>query len=89
MLYLPKHEELLRTDLRIAENSLDATREAIAKNEVANEEGKLILAAALSRYAAALLRFSRLVLDGEVPPDLEERKYLAAGTRRRGTSVLS
>jgi hypothetical protein len=85
MLNLPQHEELLRADLRIAENSLDATREAIANNQMTNEEGDLILAAALSRYAAALLRFSRLVLDGEVPPDLEERRYLAAGTRRRGT----
>jgi hypothetical protein len=70
MLLLPQHEELLRADLRTAENSLDATREAIANNQTADEEGKLILAAALSRYAAALLRFSRLVLDGEVPPDL-------------------
>jgi hypothetical protein len=64
------HEELLRADLLIAENSFDATRQAIADNEVADEEGKLILAAALSRYATALLLFSRLVLDGEVPPDL-------------------
>jgi hypothetical protein len=83
MLNLPQHEELLRADLRIAENSLDATRQAIANNQMTNEEGKVILAAALSRYAAALLRFSRLVLDGEVPPDLDERRSLAAGTRRR------
>lgn len=67
---LPQHEELLRADLLTAENSLDATREAIANNQTTIEEGKLILAAALSRYAAALLRFSRLVLDGEVPADL-------------------
>jgi hypothetical protein len=67
---LPQDEELLRADLSIAENSLDATRQAIANNRVSQEEGKLILAAALSRYAVALLRFSRLVLDGEVPADL-------------------
>ena len=67
---LPQDEELLRADLSIAENSLDATRQAIANNRVSHEEGKLILAAALSRYAVALLRFSRLVLDGEVPADL-------------------
>ena len=67
---LPQDEELLRADLSIAENSLDATRQAIANNRVSQEEEKLILAAALSRYAEALLRFSRLVLDGEVPADL-------------------
>ena len=43
---LPQHEELLRADLLIAENSLDATRQAIASNQMTNEEGKLILAAA-------------------------------------------
>ena len=65
----PPNEELLRADLMTAESSLDAARAAIANNQVTNEEGKLILAAALSRYVAALLRFSRLVVDGEVPPD--------------------
>ena len=70
MLNLPQHEELLRADLRIAENSLDATRQAIADNQTTDEEGKLILAAALGGYATALRRFSRLVLDGEVPADL-------------------
>jgi hypothetical protein len=67
----PPNEELLRADLMTAENSLDAARAAIANNQVTNEEGKLIYAAALSRYVAALLRFSRLVVDGEVPPDLQ------------------
>jgi hypothetical protein len=67
----PPNEELLRADVLTAENSLDAARAAIANNQVTKEEGKLIHAAALGRYAAALLRFSRLVVDGEVPPDLQ------------------
>jgi hypothetical protein len=52
------------------ENSLDAARAAIANNKVTKEEEKLIYAAAQSRYTTALRRFSRLVLDGEVPADL-------------------
>jgi hypothetical protein len=67
----PPNEELLRVDLLTATKSLDAARAAIAKNQVTKEEGKLIYAAAHSRYATALRRFSRLVLDGEVPPDLQ------------------
>lgn len=77
MLHLPQHEEVLRADLLIAENSLDATRQAIANNQMTDEEGNLILAAALSRYATALLRFSRLVLDGEIPPDLQCPKVVS------------
>ena len=56
---LPQDEELLRADLSIAENSLYATRQAIANNRMSHEEGKSILAAALSRYATAIRRFSR------------------------------
>jgi hypothetical protein len=63
-------EELLRADLLTARNSLDAVREAIASNQVTKGEAKLIYAAAHSRYATALRRFSRLVMDGEVPADL-------------------
>jgi hypothetical protein len=43
---------------------------AIASNQVTKGEAKLIYAAAHSRYATALRRFSRLVMDGEVPADL-------------------
>ena len=66
----PPNEELLRADLQAARNSLDAARDAIANNQVTKEEGKLIHAAAQSRYATALRRFSKLVLDGELPPEL-------------------
>jgi len=66
---MPPTDELLRADLLKARNSLDAAREAIASNQLTNEEGRLIHAAALRRYATALRRFSDLVVYGEVPSD--------------------
>jgi hypothetical protein len=66
---LPHLPELLRADVLTAKNSLDSASEAIANNQT-EEDLKQIHAAALSRYATALQRFSKLVLDGEVPPDL-------------------
>ena len=63
-------EELLRADVLNARESLDDAREAIASHQLTKEEGKLIPAAALSRYATALGRFSGLVVYGKVPPDL-------------------
>ena len=58
-LQLP-NEQLLGADLLTARNSLDAAREAITSSQVTKEEGKLIHAAALSRYAAALRRILKL-----------------------------
>jgi hypothetical protein len=69
MPHRPLTEELLRADLLAASKSLDAAREAIAANQLTKEEEKLIHAAARSRYATALRRFSDLVVDGKVPPD--------------------
>jgi len=63
-------EELLRADLLTASNSLDAVRDAIAGNQLTKEEGRLIRAAAIKRYATALGRFSSWVTDGKAPPDL-------------------
>jgi hypothetical protein len=63
-------EELLRADLLTASNSLDTVRDAIASNQVTKEEGRLIRAAALKRYASALQRFSGFVVEGKAPPDL-------------------
>lgn len=70
MLLQPPNEEILRADLLAASNSLDAARDAIANNQATKEEGKLIHAAELSRYATALRRFSRLVIDAQFAPDL-------------------
>jgi hypothetical protein len=67
---LPRIPELLRSDVLAAKNSLDAADKAIANKAVTEETGKLARAIALSQYATALRRFSRLVLHGEVPPDL-------------------
>jgi hypothetical protein len=63
-------EELLRADLVTARSFLDAVCEAIANNQLTKEERKLIHAAARSRYAIALRRFSSWVVDGKAPPDL-------------------
>jgi hypothetical protein len=67
----PPNEELLRADLQAGRNSLDAARDAIANNQVTKDEGKLIQAAAQSRYATAFRRFSKLVLDAEFPAELQ------------------
>ena len=71
---MPLHrptEDLLRTDMLAAKNSLDAAREAIKDQQLTYKEGKLLFAAAFTRYATALRRFSGLVVDGKVPPDLQ------------------
>jgi hypothetical protein len=42
------HEEVLRSDVLTAKTSFDAAREAIANNQVSEEEGKFIHKAALA-----------------------------------------
>jgi len=66
-------EDLLRVDMLAAKASLDAAREAIKDHHVTGQEGKLLYTAALTRYATALRRFSGLVVDGKVPPDVRDR----------------
>ncbi len=63
------NEELLRTDLLAASNSLEVARANLWNDQLTQGEAQLLYKGARSRYVTALRRFSRLVLDGEAPGD--------------------
>jgi outer membrane protein TolC len=61
------HEEFLRNDVATAAKALDAARDLLSSDQVTAAEAQMNYRAAFVRYAAALRRFSDLVVGGRVP----------------------
>lgn len=64
-------EELLRADVVAAQKMVEAVRDAVATNEVTQEEARRLQKVAQRRQVAAMQRFSAFVVDGVVPEDLQ------------------